>query len=101
MSEKMLHSPLAALLYNFRNASKTEREKGTYFEELIQTYFRNEPYYKDYYSDVWMYSDWAKLEGWGIETENNPKYPLELFQRVITVSLETIKIVKGLRELEV
>ncbi len=63
MSEKMLHSPLAALLYNFRNASKTEREKGTYFEELIQTYFRNEPYYKDYYSDVWMYSDWAKMEG--------------------------------------
>lgn len=38
---------------------------------------------------------------WGIETENNPKYPLELFQRVITVSLETMKIVKGLPELEV
>ena len=30
------------------------------------------------------------------ETMNNPAYPLELFQRVITVSLETQKIVKGL-----
>jgi predicted helicase len=34
---------------------------------------------------------------WAIETMGNPrKYPLELFQRVITVSLETMKIVKGL-----
>ncbi|ABZ96123.1 Helicase (plasmid) [Leptospira biflexa serovar Patoc strain 'Patoc 1 (Ames)'] len=61
--KKDIHSPLLSILFQFRNASKTEREKGTYFEELIQTYFRNEPYYKDYYSDVWMYSDWAKLEG--------------------------------------
>ena len=35
---------------------------------------------------------------WGIETAKNPKYPLELFQRVITVSLETMEIVKGLPE---
>ena len=34
------------------------------------------------------------------ETMNNPAYPLELFQRVITVSLETMKIVKNLPELE-
>ena len=31
-----------------------------------------------------------------IETMGDPKYPLELFQRVITVSLETMKIVKAL-----
>jgi predicted helicase len=30
------------------------------------------------------------------ETMGNAKYPLELFQRVITVSLETMKIVNGL-----
>ena len=36
---------------------------------------------------------------WAIETMKNPKYPLELFQRVITVSLETMKIVKGLPNL--
>jgi predicted helicase len=35
------------------------------------------------------------------ETMNNPAYPLELFQRVITVSLETVKIVKSLPTLEV
>jgi len=32
---------------------------------------------------------------WAIETMNNPAYPLELFLRVITVSLETMKIVKS------
>lgn len=37
---------------------------------------------------------------YAIETMNNPAYPLELFQRVITVSLETIKIVKSLPPLD-
>ena len=35
------------------------------------------------------------------ETMSNPKYPLELFQRVITVSLETMKIVKSLPKLDI
>ena len=35
------------------------------------------------------------------ETVGDPKYPLELFQRVITVSLETMKIANGLSGLEI
>ncbi len=35
------------------------------------------------------------------ETVGDPKYPLELFQRVITVSLETIKIVNNLPSLDI
>jgi predicted helicase len=38
---------------------------------------------------------------WATETMGNPKYPLELFMRVITVSLETQKIVKGLPALDI
>ncbi|MEI6609357.1 MAG: type ISP restriction/modification enzyme, partial [Deltaproteobacteria bacterium] len=38
---------------------------------------------------------------WAVETMKNPRYPLELFQRVITVSLETMKIVKCLPGLEI
>ncbi|WP_144755585.1 DEAD/DEAH box helicase [Bartonella saheliensis] len=38
---------------------------------------------------------------YAIETVGNPAYPLELFQRVITVSLETMKIVKNLPKLEI
>jgi len=35
------------------------------------------------------------------ETMGNPAYPLELFKRVITVSLETMKIVNGLPKLDI
>ena len=38
---------------------------------------------------------------WATETMGNPKYPLELFQRVVTVSLRTQEIVRGLPKLEV
>jgi predicted helicase len=38
---------------------------------------------------------------WAIETMGNPRYPLELFLRVITVSLETMKIVRGLPSLDI
>lgn len=38
---------------------------------------------------------------WAIETMKNPRYPLELFLRVITVSLETMKIVRGLPKLDI
>ena len=50
-------APLQRILASFRAASVTEREKGTYFEELICVYLRNEPTYADLYSDIWMLAD--------------------------------------------
>ena len=38
---------------------------------------------------------------WAIETMQNPRYPLELLLRVITVSLETMKVVNALPALEI
>jgi len=38
---------------------------------------------------------------WAMETMGNPKYPLELLLRVITVSLETMKIVDNLPRLDI
>lgn len=113
-------TPLQAILASYRATSETEREKGTYFEELIRTYFRYEASYADLYSDVWLFADWAKEIGtlqfgisakdtgivndanlWATETIGDAKYPLELFLRVITVSLETRKIVNGLPKLAI
>ena len=54
---------LSSLLAHYRQASHSEREKGTYFEELILCYLRNEGSYRDLYSEVWTYGDWAKLQG--------------------------------------
>lgn len=41
----------------------SEREKGTYFEELMLCYLRNEATYRDLYSEVWTYGEWAALHG--------------------------------------
>jgi len=38
---------------------------------------------------------------WALETMHDAKYPLELFQKVITVSLETMKIIRNLLALNV
>ena len=54
---------LKELLGSFRTAAVTEREKGTYFEELTRTYLRHEATYRDLYSDVWLYADWTKEQG--------------------------------------
>ena len=55
---------LQKLLDTYRSAARTEREKGTYFEDLILCYFRNEPKYRDLYEKVWTYADWAYEQGW-------------------------------------
>lgn len=54
---------LREIIAGYRGAATTEREKGTYFEELILCYLRNEATYRDYYSQVWTYADWAKEQG--------------------------------------
>jgi predicted helicase len=56
-------TPLQKILAKYRASSQTEREKGSYFEELIRTYFRFEASYADRYSDVWFYCDWVKEIG--------------------------------------
>nr|VFJ59282.1 MAG: Helicase conserved C-terminal domain-containing protein [Candidatus Kentron sp. FM] len=56
-------TPLQSLLHTYRDQSQTQREKGTYFEELIRTWFRHEATYADLYSDVWLYGDWARQQG--------------------------------------
>ena len=54
---------LQKLLNAYREASQTEREKGTYFEDVMCTYLRNEASYRDLYSQVWTYADWAREQG--------------------------------------
>jgi predicted helicase len=56
-------SPLQKILATYRATAKSEKEKGSYFEELIRTYFRYEATYAALYSDVWLYADWAKEIG--------------------------------------
>ena len=94
------------ILNFYRDEAITLREKGTYFERLGLAFFRHDPVQTEENEAVWTRSDWAKENGWdgrdvGIDLVNKPAYPLELFQRVITVSLRTMEIVRSLPKLEV
>lgn len=88
-------SDFHALLKSFRDAAKTEREKGNYFERIAVEFIKNDPGMAQEYEDAWLYSDWAKAQG--IDGRDTGK----LFQRVITVSLETMKIVRSLPPLDI
>ena len=43
-------------------AAQSERRKGDLFERLMLTYFSQDPDYKDQFSEVYLYKDWAALQ---------------------------------------
>lgn len=60
---------LETLLDTLRQSSMTEREKGTYFEELILAYLRNEATYCDLYRQVWTWAEWAPAHGFSAKDD--------------------------------
>lgn len=56
-------SALQDLLNSYRDESKTEREKGTYFELLIKDFLKNDPTYSPNFEDVLTYAEWANSQG--------------------------------------
>ena len=54
---------LSGLFDSFRTYSKSEREKGRYFENLALIFFRHDAKQKNCYEQVWTYEDWAKERG--------------------------------------
>jgi predicted helicase len=57
-------SDFNALLKSFRDAAKSEREKGSYFERIAVDFIKNDPGMAQLYEDAWLFSDWAKANGW-------------------------------------
>ena len=54
---------LRDLLNRYRNTSKNEREKGTYFELLIKDFLKNDPRYTPQFTDIFTYAEWAEQQG--------------------------------------
>lgn len=54
---------LNSLLAKYRDASKTEREKGTYFELLIKDFLKSDPRYAPQFVDIFTYAEWAEKQG--------------------------------------
>lgn len=60
----MTTNSLQDLLNSYREAARTERDKGTYFERLSIAYLTNDPVQVEQYEDVKPYAAWAIEQGW-------------------------------------
>ncbi|KXO72939.1 MULTISPECIES: restriction endonuclease [Brucella] len=54
-----MSSALKELFDRYRTGSKSEREKGTYFENLAKVFFENDPQYAQRFDKVWTYAEFA------------------------------------------
>ena len=54
---------LHKLLDQLRLQSRSEFEKGEYFERLVKVYLENDDFQGQYYDNVWHYRDWAMKSG--------------------------------------
>jgi predicted helicase len=48
-----------SVLNHIREHARSERQKGDEFERLMQKYFTEDPDYKDQFSEVYLYKQWA------------------------------------------
>ncbi len=55
-----MNNDLSKLLEQMRLKSRSEFEKGAYFESLVKAYLENDALQKQHYDKVWHFSDWAK-----------------------------------------
>ena len=46
-------------LDHIRSISETEVQKGRLFERLMRAYFREDPMYRERFSQVWLWKDWV------------------------------------------
>lgn len=58
-----MQSPFRQILTSIREASITEKDKGTRFELLVKRYLETDPVYRDRFSQVWMWMDWPYRNG--------------------------------------
>ena len=57
-------SLLMELLAELRDAARSEREKGTYFERLCVEFLKHDPEMAQQYEDAWTFREWAEVNGW-------------------------------------
>ncbi len=60
----MTNDALHDLLDSYRQAARTEREKGAYFERLAAAFLAEDPVQREHYRDVRPYAEWAAAHGW-------------------------------------
>ena len=51
-----------SVLNHIRARARSEYRKGELFEQLMQKYFTEDPDYKDQFSEVYLWKEWAELQ---------------------------------------
>ncbi len=62
--EYMVEQTLQSLLQSYRDAARSERDKGTYFERFSVAYLTHDPVQLEQYEGVQTFKDWAAANGW-------------------------------------
>lgn len=62
--QESVEPTLQSLLATYREAARTERDKGTYFERFAVAYLTHDPLQRDQYERVQTYKEWATEHGW-------------------------------------
>ena len=62
--EAMVEQSLQSLLQTYRDAARTERDKGTYFERFAIAFLTHDPIQREQYEQVLPFKDWADQNGW-------------------------------------
>ncbi len=61
-NRKPTHTNFQSVLDYIRKKARSEHQKGDLFERLMQKYFTEDPDYKDLFSKVYRWKEWASLQ---------------------------------------
>ena len=56
-------SDFQSTLDHLRSSADSEAHKGRLFERLMKAYFLQDPLYQERFANVWLWSEWAGLQG--------------------------------------
>ena len=98
------------ILAKYRAVSFSERDKGDRFERLMQAFLQTVPWYAGTFRHIWLWREFPYKRNLGgndtgidlvahndwAEEQGKPRYILDLLLSVISVSVKTVHIVKGL-----
>ena len=61
-SSRQTNLGFQSVLNYIRENARSERQKGDLFERLMQKYFTEDPDYKEQFSEVYLWKEWAQLQ---------------------------------------
>ena len=89
--EQQTYSTLQKILDEYRNASQTNRDFGTLFEDFMKIYFRYEPKFKNQYESVQTYKEWASEQKDHLDLPNVKDTGIDLVATTFTGEFHAIQ----------